>query len=326
MTHQLAVVTDADFPSLDREETILAGAKIQLQPPPGPEVSDLTAAVARADALLVQQRPITAAVLAEASRLKVIACYGVGYDSVDVAAATERRIYVCNVPEYCTDEVAFHALSMVLALSRKLVVADRLVKTGRWNDFRALKPMHTMVGRRLGIVGFGKIGQSVARMAKGLRIEVAAYDPLVPGARFAELEVERLALDELLASSDYVSLHTPLNLATEQLICGQRLAIMRSGAFLVNCARGQLVDEISLVEALESGHLAGAALDVFWDEPIRPDNPLTTMDQVILSPHIAYYSEQSIKRVQVETAEEVVRVLSGRQPRNWVNPWPIRTD
>lgn len=322
MTHRLAVVTDADFPSLRQEEAILAAAGIRFQPPPGPVEADLLAAVRKANALLVQQRPITQKVLAAAPRLKVIACYGVGYDSVDVAAATERRIYVCNVPDYCTDEVAVHALSMLLALSRKLRVADRLVRTGGWTDFDGLKPMHTVTGQRLGIVGFGRIGQTLAQMAMALKMEVVAYDPLISTASFEGLGVEQMDLAELLASCHYVSLHLPLTPATEKLISRHRLALMRPGAYLINCARGRLVDEPALIEVLASGHLAGAALDVFWDEPVRPDNPLLSMDQVILSPHIAYYSEQALQRVQIGAAEEVVRVLSGSLPRHWVNPWP----
>lgn len=322
MTNQLALVTDADFPSLQKEKEILATAGIQLQPPPGPDESDLSAAIREADALLVQQRPIPRQLLEIASRLKVIACYGAGYDSIDLAAATERRIYVCNVPDYCIDEVASHALTMLLALSRKLVVGDQLVRSGGWTDFNLLKPMYTAAGRRLGIVGFGRIGQNLARMAQGLRMQVAAYDPWVPAQRFETLGVESMELDRLLTVCEYISLHAPLTPATEKLISRRQLSLMPRGACLINCARGRLVDEAALIEALESGHLGGAALDVFWEEPVRPDNPLLDMDQVILSPHIAYHSEQALETVQTEAATEVVRVLGGSLPQHWVNPWP----
>ena len=170
-------------------------------------------------------------------------------------------------------------------------------------------------------MGFGRIGQAVARIALGLKLEIAAYDPLVQAARFESLGVQQMALDELLSTCNYVSLHLPLTRATEKLISRQRLAAMRPGACLINCARGRLVDESALIEALASNHLGGAALDVFWDEPILPNNPLLRMDQVILSPHIAYYSEQALQRVQITAAEEVVRVLTGALPHHWVNPW-----
>ncbi|MFN8456177.1 MAG: C-terminal binding protein [Anaerolineae bacterium] len=320
--NRLALVTDADFPSLVQEEAILAAAGIRLRPPPGPTEADLLAAVREADAFLVQQRPITRKVLEAAPRLKVIACYGVGYDSVDVAAAAERRIYVCNVPDYCTDEVATHALAMLLALARKLSLADRLVRAGDWTNFKALKPMQGLTGQRLGLVGFGRIGQALAHMAAGLKMEVWAYDPLIPAARFEELGVKQVDLDTLLVSCHYISLHLPLTPTTERLISRQRLALLRPDACLINCARGRLIDEPALIEALAAGRLAGAALDVFWDEPVQPDNPLLRMEQVILSPHIAYYSEQALQRVQTSAAEEVVRVLTGSPPRYWVNLWP----
>jgi D-3-phosphoglycerate dehydrogenase len=325
MIKPLALVSDADFPSLRHEESILARAGIRLQAPPGPDEADLLAAVREADALLVQQRPITERVLQAAPRLKVITCYGVGYDSVDIAAARERRIYVCNVPDYCTDEVAIHALTLLLALSRKLVIGDLLVRSGDWTDFQRLKPIYSVTQQCLGIVGFGRIGQVLARMAQGLGMEVVAYDPFVPAADFESLGVPQMQLDELLAACDYISLHLPLTSETEQLISRQHLALMRRGASLINCARGRLVDEAALIEALASGHLAGAALDVFRDEPVRADNPLLSMSQVILSPHIAYYSEQALEKVQSEAAEEVVRVLKGLLPRHWVNPWRDET-
>ncbi len=320
--NRLALVTDADFPSLDQEDAFLAAAGIRLQPPPGPTEADLLAAVGEVDAFLVQQRLISQKIFEAAPRLKVIACYGVGFDSVDVAAATDRQIYVCNVPDYCTDEVATHALAMLLALARKVRLADRLVRTGDWTNFTTLKPMYALTGQWLGLVGFGRIGQALAQMAIALKMKVAAYDPLIPSARFAELGVEQMQLDSLLSVCHYISLHLPLTPAAEQLISHQRLAFMRPDACLINCARGRLVDEPALIEALASGRLAGAALDVFWDEPIQPDNPLLQMEQVVLSPHIAYYSEQSLQQVQRSAAEEVVRVLAGAAPRNWVNRWP----
>jgi D-3-phosphoglycerate dehydrogenase len=237
------------------------------------------------DALVVRsETKVTADVIAAATRLRIIGRAGVGVDNIDVAAATQRGIIVVNSPEGNTIAAAELTVAMLLALARNIPQADRSLRAGEW---KRSKFVGTEVYRKtLGIIGLGKIGREVARRAKGLGMNVIAYDPFTPSEVAERIGVTLTNLDTLLAQSDFVSIHAPLNEQTRNLINAERIARMKDGAFLINCARGGIVDEQALADAIRTGKLAGAAVDVFSKEPPPPDNPLLSLEQCVLTPHL----------------------------------------
>jgi len=253
-------------------------------------------------------------------RARVVLALTVGYDCIDVAAATEHGIPVCHVPAYCTEEVALHALALILALSRRLPELWQETARGGW-DYKAGAPAFLLAGRKLGIVGLGRIGRALAPKARGLGLEVLAYDPYLADDLFALLGVRRrYELDELLAEADIVSLHVPLSAETRGLIGSRELALMKRTALLVNTCRGPVVEEAALVRALKEKGIAGAGVDVLAKEPPDPNHPLLGLQGALVTPHAAWYSEESMQRVKVQGMDEVVGVLSGKRPRSIVNP------
>jgi D-3-phosphoglycerate dehydrogenase len=222
------------------------------------------------------------------------------------------------VPDYCIDEVSDHAMALLLALVRKIPSSSARTHGGRW-EMKAVVPIHRLRGSVLGLAGFGRIPQLVAPKAQAFGMKVVAYDPFAPDDAFTRADVERVDLPVLLATSDYISVHTPLTPETRHLFNRDTFARMKRGAYLVNTARGPIIDEAALSEALNSGQIAGAALDVMTQEP-PPPSPLFGRDNVIITPHTSFYSEESLVELQVKAAQEVVAVLSGRAPRNPVNP------
>ncbi len=312
------VVTDSVFPHLETERRLLAQVGAELVALQAHRDDELVEAVRDADALLVCFAPVTKRVVEAARRCKVIARYGIGVDNVDVATATARGIVVTNVPDYCVEEVSDHTLALLLACARRVVWLDRTVRAGRW-DARDAVPVRRLSGQTLGLVGFGKIPRLVAQKAQALGLRVLAFDPYVDPSAMRKLGVEPAGFRSLLERSDYVSLHTPLTPQTEGLIDEAALRWMKPTAYLINTARGRIVDERALVIALERGWIAGAALDVLPTEPPPPDHPLRRLPNVVLTPHVAFYSEESLQELQRKAAEEVVRVLSGQSPRYPVN-------
>jgi D-3-phosphoglycerate dehydrogenase len=273
-------------------------------------------ALPAADAVIVNLTSLDRNALERAGRCCIVARLGVGVDGVDVAAATERGIWVTNVPRYCTEEVADHTLALVLALHRRLRMAQADLAAGRWNQL-AYRGIRRVSATTLGVVGLGQLGCEVARRALGLGYRVIAHDPNPAATQLAG--VQRLELDALLAQADIVTLHVPLLPATRNLLDAERLALMKRGSFLVNTSRGGLVDEMALLRALDAGHLAGAALDAFAEEPLPAASPLHGSPDLILTPHIAFFSEESLASLQVQAAQDVVRVLAGGQPLHPVN-------
>jgi D-3-phosphoglycerate dehydrogenase len=315
----LVVVTDSVFPSLEPTERVLGtiGATLRLAPSATEEA--IAAAAEQADALLVTYAPVTGALIERLTRCRVIARFGIGVDNVDVAAATRAGIVVTRVPDYCIDEVSDHALALLLALARKIPEADRHVKRGQW-AVAPLAPIRRVRGKVLGLVGFGQIPRALAPKARALGLTVLAYDPYVPRDDMARAGVDQVSFEELVARSDFVSIHAPLLPETRHLFNADVFRRMKTTAYLINTARGPLIDELALVDALERGELAGAALDVLAQEPPPADSPLLRSDKVILTPHAAFYSEESLEELQRKAAEEVVRVLTGAPPRHPVNP------
>jgi D-3-phosphoglycerate dehydrogenase len=286
-----------------------------------PFIGDPNALIGRtrdADALVVAFSPITRAVLSALEGLKVVVRTGVGYDVIDVPAATELGVIVVNIPDIWVREVANHALALLLAWNRKILMLDRQVRAGVWT---AGVPggAGSLHGETVGIVGLGNIGSAFARRIAALETRVIACDPYVDEARFAALGVERVSLEALAERSDYVSVHTLLNDETLHLIGEKFLQRMKPTALLVNTSRGPVVDEKALLRALQDKRLAGAALDVWEDEPIAADHPLLRMDNVIATPHAAYFSTAAVAAVPRRCGEEIARVLSGQRPLNVVN-------
>jgi D-3-phosphoglycerate dehydrogenase len=285
---------------------------------PGEE--GMIAALRDADALIIAASPVTRAVMSACEGLKVVVRTGVGYDVIDVPAATELGVIVVNVPDIWVREVANHALALLLALNRKIVTLDRQVKSGVWSSGVPGPFTGSLHGETVGIVGLGNIGSAFARRVAALETRVIAADPYVDPARFTALGVERVSLEELAERSDYVSVHTLLNDETRHLIGEKFFHRMKPTAVLINTSRGPVVDEVALARALEDKRLAAAALDVWEKEPVPAGNPLLRMDNVIATPHAAYFSSPAVAQVPRRCGEEVARVLTGQRPLNVVNP------
>jgi D-3-phosphoglycerate dehydrogenase / 2-oxoglutarate reductase len=311
------VVTDQVFPSIGTETELLAaiGARI--------EVADGTAGgVARlggdADALLNTYLPITGQLLGQLPACKIVARYGIGVDNVDLAAAARRGVVVTNVPDYSVEEVAVHALGLLLALARRLPEASALVASGGWG-LEGLRPIRRLSTQRVGLVGFGKIARRLAGYLTALGCEVVAHDPLLrPGPGLPPL----LALPDLLSRCDAVSLHAPLTAQTAGLIGAAELAMMKPTAVLVNTARGGLVDTGAVIEALRAGRIRAAALDVLAVEPPAAGQLPGGLRGLLVTPHMAYYSEESIAESQRKAATQIIKVLIGGQPDYPVLPDP----
>jgi D-3-phosphoglycerate dehydrogenase len=273
-----------------------------------------------ADALVVSSTPVTRRVMGALEGLKVVVRTGVGYDVIDVPAATELGVIVVNIPDLWVREVANHALALLLAANRKIVALDRQVHAGIWSA--GVPGAHTgaLHGETVGVVGLGNIGSAFARRVAAFETRVIACDPYVDDRHFAALGVERVSLDALAERSDYVSVHTLLNAETHHLIGETFFRRMKPTAVLINTSRGPVVDEKALVRALEEGRLAGAALDVWEQEPIAADHPLLKMDNVIATPHAAYFSSAAVAQVPRRCGEEIARVLTGERPLHVVNP------
>lgn len=311
------VVADCDHPSLAIEEGVLADTCRSLPWHACRSEDAVIAECNAAEGLLIQYAPITRRVMQAIPNLRVIVRYGVGVDTVDLAAAAGLGVIVSNVPDYGTDEVSDHALALMMCLSRKVVQSNAQVKSGVW-DFRLMHPVHRLRGRTLGIVGLGLIGSTFARKAAALGVRLIGFDPYAVRERLPE-GLTLVDLETLLRESDIVSLHCPLNDETRNLLDARRLGLMKPSAFLINVARGGIVDEVALDRALADGRLAGAAMDVLAKEPGTIEHPLFRHDNFLCTPHMAWHSEESAQELKRKAAEEVRRVLRGEPPRYQVN-------
>ena len=299
------VITDCDHPSTDVEREIVTSAGFHVELGECRTEDEVVAAGEGAVALLAQYAPITDAVFQRLPGVRVVGRYGVGLDNIDVAAARERGIAVINVPDYCVSEVADHALGLILSLTRGIAALDRGVHAGVW-DVRLGGELRRSSDMRLGIVGLGRIGRALAQRAQSVGFDIVATDtarPVVPGVPIVDFET-------LLASSDVVSLHVPLTPATRHLFDEPTLARMKRGAFLVNTSRGGIVDQRALVTAIRRGDIGGAALDVLEHEPIDPGDPLIGLPNVILTPHAAFYSRESLIEMKRSVASGIVAALA----------------
>ena len=313
------LITDYVWPDLDAEREILEAAGVELLVAPDGSEETLSALAADVDAIMFCFASVTGNVLRSAPKCVVASRYGIGVDNIDIATATELGIVVTNVPDYCIDEVAEHAIGMILALNRRLGQHDQLVKRGGWADLKLNQSMKRMRDATLGIVGFGRIGRAVAARGSVFCGRIVAYDPLIEAGTNID-GVEVVSFDDLVRDSDFITVHVPLLPSTENLIGAAQLEAMKDDAIVVNCARGGLIDELALAEALASGQIGGAGLDVLEPAPPADDHPLLAFDNVIITPHTAFFSQASTVELERRTAQEVVRVLNGERPENFINP------
>ena len=281
---------------------------------------EIISAAREADVIITVSARITRGVIENLPRLTAIIRYGVGYDTLNVEAATDNHVLVVNIPDFCFEEVANHALALLLVCTKKIIQFNNLVKQGRWVDARAaVAPMGSIYGETLGLVGCGNIGRTVARKAQCFNLRILGYDPYVDRTLAREAGINLVDLPLLLRESDYVSLHPLLNQETRHMVGEKEFNQMKKSSFLINTARGPVVDEKDLIRALQDKRIAGAGLDVFEKEPVEPDNPLLKMDNVVVLPHSAFYSDVSSVRLRISVGQEAARIASGKWPKNVVN-------
>lgn len=310
------VITDSYHAKLNADREEFKGLDINLVVEECKTEDEVIAACWDADALMVQHAKISRKVIQRLEKCRIIARYGVGFDNVDLEAATEYGIMVANVPDYCIDEVASHAIALLMACARKVVLVNNAVKSGVWT-YAVAEPIYRLTGQTLGIVGLGRIGSAAAKKGLGLGFRVLAYDPYVFET---DLDVKFVDFDTLLGTSDFVSLHTPLTDETRHMMGEAEFKKMKRSAFLINTARGPVVDEVALYKALKTGEIAGAGLDVTEKEPPDQDNPILKLDNLVITAHTAWYSDDSRMQLQRETTRAVAAVLRGGKPRSLVNP------
>ena len=312
MAGPVIAVTDSVFPTLDPAKAALARLNPTYRMSKSVNADDIVAVAKDADAVLVTYAKLTREVLTQFTRCKAIGRFGLGVDNIDLPTAKEKGIAVNYVPDYCIREVSDHAMALLLSLIRKIPLSNKLVQSGRW-EMPAVVPIRRIEGTVLGLIGFGHIPRLVAPKAQAFGIKVIAHDPFAKPEIFKAANVESVDLDTLFKTSDYVSVHAPLLPATRGMMNAAAFAKMKKGAYIVNTARGPLIDEPALIAALDSGQIGGAGLDVVAAEPLAKDSPLLGRDNVIISPHTAFYSIEALNELQTKCATDVARVLSGEK-------------
>ena len=313
------LVTDYAWSTLEPERDILSSIGADLIVAEDESETTFVKHAPNVDAILTNWARVSTHVIESAIKCQVIVRYGIGLDNIDVETATRLGITVVNVPTYCLEEVSDHAMALILSLARKIPRLDQEVKKRGWD--RNIGPqMYRLRGQKLGLIGFGKIAQLIVPKAQGFGLQVMAYSPTLTDERVKKFNVQRVDLEKLVITSDFISLNCPLTPQTHHLINAQRLQSMKPTAYLINTARGDIIDNNALHEALNKGWIAGAGLDVLPEEPPPPDLNLLDLDNAIITPHAAFWSEESIYDLQVTAAEEVVRVLTSQMPLSLMNP------
>ncbi|MDQ0297964.1 D-3-phosphoglycerate dehydrogenase [Salibacterium salarium] len=312
------LVTDYTYDTLSPETEVLETVDAELITAQCRTEEDVIEAAQGVDGIISQYAPISEKVIQSLDNCKVIARYGVGFDTIDVKAATEKGIMISNVTDYCAEEVSNHAFALLLASARKIVQLHESVQNGKW-DAKIMKPVYRLSEQTLGLVGFGNIPQMLAKKAQAFGLDIITYDPFASADVAASMGVRIVELDELCYESDFISVHPPLNKHTQGMLSNDQFKKMKKEAFVINTARGPVIDEAALIRALQAGEIAGAGLDVIETEPISRDNPLLEMDNVILNPHAAFYSAESETELKQKTAQNVADVLQGNFPTYLVN-------
>lgn len=312
-----ALLTDCDcFPFDSADRAALAAAGLDVVELPGHDPRQIDEWGRQAVAIFVYRAEFASEVIQRLECCRVLARCGAGYDNIDVVAAKRRGIEVVYVPDYGVDDVSDHALALLMACARKLVVADRAIRAGRWPSYSELAPLHRLRGQVLGLLGFGRIARALAKKGRALGLEIIAYDPFVAPEVFRDDDVRPVPRTVLFETSDFLSIHVPLSNETHHLVGWAELARMKPRAVVINTSRGPIVDGAALADALASGRLGGAGLDVFDVEPLSLSDPLRQIQTVVLSPHSAAYTEESLAQVRKRAVADVLRVLRGAEPLN----------
>jgi D-3-phosphoglycerate dehydrogenase len=319
MAGSKVVVTDHTFGELDIEKKILEPLGCTIAAAQCRTVDEVMQCAADADFVITQFAPVTGRAIQAMQKAQIIVRYGIGVDNVDLAVAKQRGIPVCNVPDYCIDEVADHTLAMMLAVTRQIACVSSAIHAGKWGAGLSIEAYRTLKYMTTGIVGCGRIGREVIHRLAAFKPPVLAYDPLLTGEAAAALGCKRVSLEELFSSSDIISLHCPSTAETQKMVNAQTLASMKDGAILINMGRGTLVDTPALIAALQSGKLSGAALDVTDPEPLTADSPLRFMDNVVITNHIASASVQSGVALRNSVALTVAKAVRGERLTNCIN-------
>ncbi len=318
MPNPIVAFFDNPFPSLDPIRNVLTKIAADFRPAKQETPEAYLEVAAEADAVMVCYAKVPGEMIRKFKRCRIISRTGIGVDNVDIDTATQCGIVVTRQPDYCIDEVSDHAMALLLTLVRKVAFSNARVQGGEWKMASAV-PIHRLRGSVLGLVGFGRIPQLVAPKAKGFGMRVVSFDPYVPAEAMKKAGVDKVEFAELLKISDYISIHSPLTPETSHLFNADAFRQMKPGAYLVNSARGPIVDEAALAQALDNKQIAGAALDVLEKEPPPANSPLLHRENVLLTPHTGWYSQEAQVDLLVKAAEEVVLVLTGKTPRNPVN-------
>ncbi len=315
MKDNIVPVTDWTFPNLEPERHVLEQIGASLAAHQCKTEHEVIDAIRGAKVVLAQFAPITKSALQVLAPNATVIRYGVGVDNIDLVSARELGVQVANVPDYCLEEVADHTVAMMLSLLRKLVPLEKELRAGGWNGIKVSRPILPMNRTTIGFIGLGRIGQAVLERLRPFGCRFVASDPMLTPERALQLGVEICTLEALLTQADAISLHSPLTPSTHHLMNAERLATMKPNAVIVNSARGGLIDTNALCNALQAGKLGGAALDVFETEPLEFDSPLRHLEQVLLTPHMSWYSEDAMERLQTMAAEEAARALKGLELR-----------
>jgi D-3-phosphoglycerate dehydrogenase len=315
MATKKVVVTDYTFPDVAQERAAADAGGAAFSAHQCRSAEDVVEAVRGAEIVAVQFAPFTRDAVAVLAPGATVIRYGVGYDNIDLAAAREAGVKVGYVPDYCTDEVADHTAASVLTLLRKLVPLDQSVRDGKWAAVATAKPIKPFAETEIGFFGFGQIGRAVHQRLAPFGFQFKAFDPALSKEDAASAGITLCGAEDLFAESDLISLHAPANKITTNFVNGERLRSMRPTAMIVNAARGQLIVEEDLAEALKAGTIAGAALDVFHKEPLVMESPLRDAPNLLLTPHAAWYSDAAIGKLQGLVANDISRALNGEGPR-----------
>ena len=319
MSRFTVVIADNRYTSYQEEKAVLSEVDAEVRPFSSSDPREARAAFADADAILVNLFPMTAEVIdALPKKCRIISRYGVGYDNVAVDAATRRGIWVAFVPDYCFEEVADHALALLLCCIRKVGYKDRMIRQGKWNLHKD-QPCYRVAGRTLGILGYGNVAHTLLRKVSGFGFgRILMCDPYVRASTIKSAGAVPVDLAQLVSESDYITVHVPLTAETRHIIGRAELARVKPGAILINTARGPVLDQEALAEALESGTLGGAGLDVFETEPLPADSRLRKLDSVVFTDHAGWYSEESVVELKTKAARNAAAVLGGGVP-----PYPV---
>ena len=313
------LITDYVWASIEPERQVLAEVGAELIAAETGDEPELQTLAPTMDGILTCWNPVRESVITAAKKCQVIARYGIGLDNIDVDAATEQGIVVTNVPAYCMDEVSDHAMGLLLACARKIPRFDRAVRNGTW-DQNIGPEMHRIRGKTLGIVGFGRIGQAIIPKAKAFGLTINVCSPRTDPKRIRQQGAQKVTFQELLTTSDFITIHAPLTQETEHMFSDAEFRAMKPTAYLINTARGGIVDTAALTTALRNGDIAGAGLDVLETEPPNQNEELLTLDNAVITPHAAFVSEDAILELEVTAAKCVAQVLTGQLPESVVNP------